>query len=80
MLLSAVLMAYRLLTNASYKTILDRLTQGIATTLTVTLTAYPFAIIIGLLPGWGEFLKTRSSTRWRPCMCKSFAAFPSLFN
>jgi len=59
MLFSAVLMAFQLFTNAGYKTILDRLAQGIATTLTVTLTAYPIALLIGLIAGLGRVSKNK---------------------
>ena len=53
-LLAAVLLIYNFATSATYNKVLTTLAEGIRLTILVTLTAYSFAITLGLLTALGQ--------------------------
>ncbi|MBS60670.1 MAG: amino acid ABC transporter [Anaerolineaceae bacterium] len=53
-LLAATFFVYSFITNELYQEVIKKLVVGIRLTLTVTITAYIFAITIGLLTGLGQ--------------------------
>ena len=53
-LLSAVLLAYNFVTDEQYREVIEKLIVGVKLTIVVTITAYVFAITIGLLTGLGQ--------------------------
>jgi len=53
-LLAAVLLVYNFATSATYNEVLTTLAEGIRLTILVTLTAYSFAITLGLLTALGQ--------------------------
>ena len=53
-LLAAVLLIYNFATSATYNEILTTLAEGIRLTILVTLTAYSFAVTLGLLTALGQ--------------------------
>jgi polar amino acid transport system permease protein len=59
LLFAGVILLYQFLTNELYTAILGKLTQGISTTIFVTLVAFTTAIILGLLAGLGRVSKNR---------------------
>ena len=57
MLLAGVLLTYQILNDDLSSFIFDKLSQGILTTILVTVIAYFFAILLGLLGGLGRVSK-----------------------
>jgi polar amino acid transport system permease protein len=62
LILSGVLLAYNFTTNATYNEIILILAAGIRVTVQVTLTAYVFAISIGLLTALGQMSSASFAT------------------
>lgn len=56
-MLAAVFLVYNFLTNATYQEILVYLSAGIRLTITVTISAYIFALVIGLVTAFGQLSK-----------------------
>lgn len=56
-LLSGVFLVYNFLTNETYQQIISTLAEGIRLTIFVTITAYIFALILGLLTALGQLSK-----------------------
>lgn len=56
-LLAAVFLIYNFVTNASYREILEVLSEGVKLTITITIIAYSFAVVLGLLTGLGQLSK-----------------------
>jgi polar amino acid transport system permease protein len=56
-LLGGILLTYNFLTNETYQRIISTLAEGIRLTIFVTLTAYVFSIILGLLTALGQLSK-----------------------
>lgn len=56
-LLSGVFLIYNFLTNETYQQIISTLAEGIRLTIFVTITAYVFALMLGLLTALGQLSK-----------------------
>jgi polar amino acid transport system permease protein len=56
-LLGGILLTYNFLTNETYQRIISTLAEGIRLTIFVTITAYVFSIILGLLTALGQLSK-----------------------
>ncbi|MCL4507100.1 MAG: amino acid ABC transporter permease [Chloroflexi bacterium] len=59
LILAGIILLYQFLTNELYSVILSKLTQGIVTTIFVTLVAFTCAIILGLIAGLGRVSRNR---------------------